>query len=60
MLAKDICQETFHVKLDSVLTHLVPEEENLDAQHLNNLIYGNFMIPDAENPTYDEVSARNG
>ncbi|MPC63646.1 Dynein heavy chain 3, axonemal [Portunus trituberculatus] len=58
MIVRNICQETFHLELNSVLTHLVTEEEDVDAQHLNNLIFGNFMIPDAENPTYDEVSER--
>lgn len=58
MLVRDVCQETYHVELNSVLTHLVPEEEDLGAQHLNDLIFGNFMIPDAEDPIYDEVSKR--
>ncbi|XP_063858635.1 dynein axonemal heavy chain 3-like isoform X1 [Scylla paramamosain] len=55
MIVKDICQETFRLELNSVLTHLIKEEEDIDAQHLNNLIFGNFMIPDAENPVYDEI-----
>ena len=58
MIVKNIYQETFHLELKSVLTHLVKEEEDVNPQHLNNLIFGNFMIPDAENPVYDEVSGR--
>lgn len=58
MIVKNICQETFRLELNSVLTHMTTEEEDVDVQHLNNLIFGNFMIPDAENPIYDEVSVR--
>ncbi|XP_069937012.1 dynein axonemal heavy chain 3-like, partial [Cherax quadricarinatus] len=54
-MVKEVCQRTFRVQLSVVLQHLVPEGETLSSHHLHNLIFGNYMIADAETRVYDEV-----
>lgn len=55
-MVRDISQRIFRLQSNSVLSHLITEEEVLAPHHLNNLIYGDYMIPDAETRVYDEVS----
>ncbi|XP_050716714.1 dynein axonemal heavy chain 3-like isoform X3 [Eriocheir sinensis] len=55
MLVQEICLKAFHCNMKDVLVNLVEEEEDLQLHHLNNLIFGNYMIPEAENPVYDEI-----
>ncbi|KAK3881286.1 hypothetical protein Pcinc_014272 [Petrolisthes cinctipes] len=54
-IVREIGQRIFRLQLSSVLSHLVTEEDVLVPHHLNNLIFGDYMIPDAETRVYDEV-----
>lgn len=55
-MVREVSQRIFRLQLSTVLTHLLPEGEALGPHHLNNLIFGDYMIPDAETFVYDEVS----
>lgn len=42
--------------MDQFLASLIPEGETiLKLEHLRNLFFGNYMMPDAEVKVYDEV-----
>lgn len=42
--------------MDRVLEELVPEGETLNADHVRNLFFGNYIEPDADPKIYDEVT----
>lgn len=46
----------FRVHLDKILAELIPQdEEKLTNEHIRNLFFGNFMLPDADPKIYDEI-----
>lgn len=53
---REVAESVFGQKLRHVLGHIVNEgEDEVTPEHLSRLIFGDFMIPDAETKTYDEV-----
>jgi dynein heavy chain len=55
-LIKETCTKYFNKPIDSVLRRLVPDgETKLEDRHLQALIFGSFMEPDANPRIYDEV-----
>lgn len=59
MIVREVAEAVFGQKLRHVLGHIVGEgEAEVTPEHLSRLIFGDFMIPDAEEKTYDEVVDR--
>ncbi|KAK7080881.1 hypothetical protein SK128_002842 [Halocaridina rubra] len=54
-IIKRVGEKNFRLRMETVLAHLVPEGEDLTPLHVNNLIFGDYMIPDAEEKVYDEI-----
>lgn len=42
--------------MDRIMEELVPEEEVLHSEHVRNLFFGNYMEPDSDVKTYDQVN----
>ena len=38
-----------------VLSHLLPEKQDITYKHLDKLIFGDYLISDEEAKAYDEV-----
>lgn len=41
--------------MDRIMEDLVPENEILNSEHVRNLFFGNYMEPDSDIKTYDQV-----
>ncbi|KAF4532840.1 hypothetical protein B566_EDAN014797 [Ephemera danica] len=55
-LIKKSCVKYFNKPMESILRRLLPEgETKLDENHLQGLIFGSFMEPDANPRIYDEI-----
>ncbi|XP_066944541.1 dynein axonemal heavy chain 3-like [Macrobrachium rosenbergii] len=54
-IVRNVGEANFRQKLDHVLGHLVPKNEELNPSHVDSLIFGDYMIPDAEEKVYDEI-----
>ncbi|XP_063587791.1 dynein axonemal heavy chain 3-like [Penaeus indicus] len=57
-IVREVAESVFGQKLRHVLGHIVTEGEvEVTPEHLSRLIFGDFMIPDAETKTYDEIQS---
>lgn len=55
-IVKKSCYQNLRMHMDKVLADLIPEDETtLKDEHLRNLFFGNYMLPDADIKIYDEV-----
>ena len=52
-------ERAFRLNTNIVLSHLILEKEELSCKHLDNLIFGDFLMADEEAKTYDEVQCCN-
>ncbi|XP_066246402.1 dynein axonemal heavy chain 3 [Euwallacea similis] len=50
------CYQNFRQPMDKVCESLVPEDEKLGPQHIRNLFFGNYIVPDAKPKIYDEIT----
>lgn len=56
-MAKSASYEHLRQPIDKVLGHLLPEDETeVKSSHMGNLLFGNYMEPDADPKIYDEIS----
>ncbi|XP_076804189.1 dynein axonemal heavy chain 3-like isoform X1 [Clavelina lepadiformis] len=53
-IVKESCSNYFKQNLDKVLSHLF-KSKALTDDHIRNLFFGDFMIPDANPRVYDEI-----
>lgn len=42
--------------MERILEDYIPEEENLNSEHVRNLFFGNYMDTDTDVKIYDEVN----
>lgn len=54
-IVKKACYQNYRQHMDKVMADLIPEEESLNAEHVRNLFFGNYIEPDADTKIYDEV-----
>lgn len=50
------CQNSLRLKLSHALSDRLPEGTQLNDQVMRDLVFGNYMEPDADPKTYDEVT----
>ena len=56
-MLKFSCYEHLRQPINKILANLLSEgEENVTYPHLSDLLFGNYMEPDADPKVYDEVS----
>lgn len=55
-IVKFTCYEHFRQPIDKVLEHVLAEGETaVKSSHMGNLLFGNYMEPDADPKIYDEI-----
>ncbi|XP_008202999.3 dynein heavy chain 3, axonemal [Nasonia vitripennis] len=55
-IVKFTCYEHFRQPIDKVLEHIIEEgETEVKSSHMGNLLFGNYMEPDADPKIYDEI-----
>jgi dynein heavy chain len=56
-MVKSACYEHLRQPIDKILGNLLKEGENqITSKHLGDLLFGNYMDPDASPKIYDEIS----
>ena len=54
-MVDDACRTHFRIELSKALGSRIPPDSKLSDQVMRDLIFGNYMEPDAEPKIYDEV-----
>nr|XP_023027601.1 dynein heavy chain 3, axonemal-like [Leptinotarsa decemlineata] len=54
-IVKKACYQNYRQHMEKVCADLIPEGESINPQHIRNLFFGNYILPDAEPKIYDEV-----
>ena len=56
-MVKFACYEHLRQPIDKVLNHLLDEDDHeVKSSHIGDLLFGNYMEPDADPRIYDEIS----
>jgi dynein heavy chain len=54
-LIKETTKQQFKLDMDRLVGHLVPTGQKLMDDHIRNLFFGDYMVPDSLDKIYDEV-----
>ncbi|XP_031567893.1 dynein heavy chain 3, axonemal-like [Actinia tenebrosa] len=55
-LIKETTKQQFKLDMDRLVGHLVPTGQKLKDDHIRNLFFGDYMVPDSADKIYDEVT----
>ncbi|XP_011502202.1 PREDICTED: dynein heavy chain 3, axonemal [Ceratosolen solmsi marchali] len=56
-MVKSACYENLRQPIDKILENLlIPGDNEITSKHMGNLLFGNYMDPDADPKIYDEIS----
>ncbi|KAK3717325.1 hypothetical protein QZH41_011557, partial [Actinostola sp. cb2023] len=55
-LIKETTKQQFKLDLDRLVGHLVPTGQKLKDDHIRNLFFGDYTVPDSADKIYDEVN----
>ena len=56
MKVKEVAQKSFKQPLSRAMVNYIPSGEEFAPKHIDRLVFGDYMIPDADNMIYDEAS----